>query len=71
MKFSKWLKNRINEGKKSRPVIMPKEKSNIIKVKEPKQRIPMGRKDTSFDSKKQGRKSGTRGSVTRKSIGEY
>lgn len=71
MKFSRWLENRIVEGKKAQPVQLPKEKSNIIKVEEPKQRIPSGRRDTSFASKKHGRRSGTRDSVKRRSIGEW
>lgn len=49
MKFSEWVV--LREEKKPQPVIMPKQISNKLIIKEPKDRLPTGRKETSFDSR--------------------
>ena len=51
MKFSEWVNKKINEGKNTQPVQMPKEISNKISLKPIKDRLPSGRKETSFDSR--------------------
>lgn len=52
MNFSIWLKNRIlteaSKKKGSVPNHMPKTKSNSVKYKVPKQRIPKGMDNTTF-----------------------
>lgn len=51
--FSDWVGRRLAlEAKRApRPVQMPKEKSNKIEVGDPKERIPVGRRDTTMDSR--------------------
>ena len=68
MKFNEWLKDRIilEAGRKRapKPVSMPKPDSNIVTPKrEPKQRIPKGRKNTTFRDRPK-----TRGSEIRRAL---
>lgn len=68
MKFSDWVENKILNEKKAQPVQMPKKQSNIIKLSEPSpQRMAGGRKNTSFDPKKN---KGTKGEKNRKAIND-
>lgn len=64
MKFSEWVI--LREEKKPQPVIMPKQISNKLIIKEPKDRLPTGRKETSFDSRP--KRLRTRGSQNRKEL---
>jgi hypothetical protein len=71
MLFSSWLKERvINEAKGgSKPVQMPKERTNIVKLSEPSpQRRQSGRRDTAFKSKKE---KGTRASKNKEAMDQY
>jgi hypothetical protein len=68
MKFNQWIKDRIilEAGKKRapKPVSLPKPESKIVKPKRnPKQRIPKGRLDTTFVKRPE-----TRGSERRRSL---
>ena len=66
MKFSEWINKKINEGKKPQPVQMPTQTSSKISVNPGKDRIPSGRKNTSFDSRP--KRLRTRGSQNRKEL---
>jgi hypothetical protein len=51
--FSGWMGRRLALEAKghAKPVQMPKEKSNKIEFEDAKERIPVGRKNTSMDSR--------------------
>lgn len=64
--FGEWFL--LKEGSKKRasqPVQMPEVQTNKIKIRKPKDRLPGGRRDTSFSDEANKR---TRGSVNRKAI---
>jgi hypothetical protein len=70
MRFSIWLENRLlTEGGKKKapkPVQMPEPESNVVRPKrDPKQRIPKGRQNTTFNPRPK-----TRGSIERQALGE-
>jgi len=68
--FSNWASRRaVLESKGGpKPVQMPKEKSNKIEVKDAKQRVPGGRRDTAMDSRP--KRMRTRGDRDRGAIGD-
>ena len=70
MTFSNWLEKRLTlEGKKAQPVQMPKEISNKLELKPVKDRVPGGRKNTTFDSSP--KRLRTRGSSHRAAIKDF
>jgi hypothetical protein len=67
--FSDWVGRRtVLESKGGpKPVQMPKERSNKVKFKDVKQRVPGGRRDTTMDSRP--KRMRTRGDRNRGAIG--
>jgi len=66
--FSDWMGRRLALEAKGppKPVQMPKEKSSRIEVKDAKERVPVGRRNTSMDSRP--KRLRTRGSRNRAAV---
>ena len=64
--FTNWMK--LQESKNTQKVEMPKKQTNVIDFKQPKERIPGGRKNTTFNSRP--KRLRTRGDEKRRAISE-